>query len=92
MTISLHEGQEIENLLDAIAEIDRLRGLYTSAVKGRADFRDALVKERERSSTLLKALCNFANPDYWIDEPGRLQWTGKRHAIEFAQSVLDENK
>lgn len=63
---------------------------YESAVKGRADFRDALVKEREKSVTLLKVIANFANPDYWIDEPGNLQWTGKRHAIEYAQSAMDD--
>jgi hypothetical protein len=66
--------------------------VYESAVKGRADFRDALVAERQKSATLIKVVANFANPDYWIDEPGRLQWTGKRHAIEFAQSVLDDLK
>ena len=74
------------------AEIARLNDIYLSAVNGRADFRDALVKEREKSLRFLKALCNFANQDYWIDEPGKLQWNGKRHAIEFAQSVIDAEK
>jgi len=74
------------------AEIERLHGIYRSAIKGRADFRNTLVKEREKSLRLFMALSNFANPDFWIDEPGRLQWIGKRHAIEFAQSVIDEEK
>jgi len=41
---------------------------------------------RER---MLAALLNFADPHNWLDEAGRLQWVGKRHAIEYAQSVVD---
>lgn len=43
----------------------------------------------EREIALIGALRNFADRLNWVDEPGRLQWTGKRHAIEFAESVLD---
>ncbi|HEY6019233.1 MAG TPA: hypothetical protein VIY48_04830, partial [Candidatus Paceibacterota bacterium] len=33
---------------------------------------------------------NFADPSNWSDRVGCLQWMGKRHAIEFAQSVVNE--
>lgn len=65
-------------------------GVYESAVKGRADFRRALVDEREKTNRLLRVIANFANPQYWLDEVGNLQWIGKRHAVEFAQSILDQ--
>ncbi|WP_431860059.1 hypothetical protein [Azospirillum sp.] len=39
---------------------------------------------------LKDALGNFANPTNWHDSPGCLQWIGKRHAVEFAGSVLAE--
>lgn len=42
----------------------------------------------ERELALIAALRNFADPLQWSDEVGRLQWMGKRHAIEFAASVL----
>lgn len=79
-------------LAEAAIEIERLNGIYSSAVKGRSDFRNALVEERERSAKLLAALCNFADHKNWVDEVGNLQWLGKRHAIEYAQSVIDEVK
>ena len=31
---------------------------------------------------------NMANPDNWSDKVANLQWMGKRHAIEYAQSLL----
>jgi len=37
---------------------------------------------------LVEALRQFADPKNWNDEIANLQWTGKRHAIEFAESVL----
>ena len=40
------------------------------------------------NARLRAALRNFADPGNWRDEIGRLQWRGKRHAIEFAASVL----
>jgi 3-methyladenine DNA glycosylase Tag len=89
-TVAAMDPIDVAELLNKKdAEIVRLHGIYRSAIKGRADFRNTLEKERGKSLRLLKALTNFANPDFWIDEPGKLQWNGKRHAIEFAQSVID---
>jgi hypothetical protein len=44
----------------------------------------------KQARTLEAALQNFVDEKNWSDEVGCLQWVGKRHAIEFAQSVLRE--
>lgn len=62
--------------------------IYQSAVKGRADFRSAFREEREKTKMLTEVVQNFANEKNWYDNIANLQWAGKRHAIEYAQSVL----
>lgn len=64
--------------------------VYESAVKGRADFRTALRIERQKTKRLMAVIANFANAKNWSDEPANLRWDGKRHAIEYAQSILAE--
>lgn len=66
--------------------------VYESAVKGRQDFRAALKAEREKTKYLTAVIANFADSKNWSDEVGCLRWDGKRHAIEYAQSVLDDTK
>jgi len=47
-------------------------------------------KLRAENERLRAALKTIAEPTNWSDEPGCLQWMGKRHAIEYAQSVLKD--
>lgn len=62
--------------------------VYEAAVQGPMDFRAALRAERQKTKRLLAVIANFANEKNWADEPSNLRWDGKRHAIEFAQSVI----
>jgi hypothetical protein len=55
-------------------ENERLRQVY-----------DQLVGEKERYRRVIQ---DFANEANWSLKPGCLQWTAKRNAIEYAQSVL----
>lgn len=66
--------------------------VYEAAVNGRRDFRTALRIERQKTKRLLAVIKNFANKRNWSDEPGCLRWDGKRHAIEFAQTTLNEEQ
>ncbi len=66
--------------------------VYEAAVLGRKEMRWALRKERQKTKRLLAVIANFANEKNWADEPANLQWTGKRHAIEYAQSVIAEEQ
>lgn len=54
--------------------------------------RDAIAAELSRLSRVEQALRavvqNFANPENWSDEVGCLQWVGKRHALEYANTML----
>jgi hypothetical protein len=36
----------------------------------------------------LAVVQNFANPENWSDKVGCLQWIGKRHGLEYANSML----
>jgi hypothetical protein len=53
---------------------------------------NAAIFQQRRIDDLRAALGNFANPQNWELEPGNLRWTGKRNAIDFARSVLDEDE
>lgn len=64
--------------------------VYEAAVQGRADFRKALRVERAKTKRLLAVVANFADEKNWKDRPANLRWDGKRHAIEYAQSVIAE--
>jgi hypothetical protein len=64
--------------------------VYEAAVQGRRDFRNALRTERQKTKRLLAVIANFANEKNWSDEPANLRWDGKRHAVEYAQSVIAE--
>lgn len=55
-------------------ENERLRQVY-----------DQLVGEKERYRRVIQ---DFANEANWSQTIGCLQWTAKRNAIEYAQSVL----
>jgi len=55
-----------------------------------AEYSEQIIILRAENEGLLAALEAFADPTNWNDEVGRLQWIGKRHAIEYAQSVLKE--
>lgn len=44
-----------------------------------------------REVALITALRQFADRKNWVDEFQKLQWVGIRHAIEYAESVLDQN-
>ena len=55
-----------------------------------AEYSEQINILRAENEGLLAALEAFADPSNWSDEPWCLQWIGKRHAIEYAQSVLKE--
>ena len=49
-----------------------------------------LARRNVEITQLRKALEQFADPANWHAAPGLLQWMGKRSAIEFAESVLND--
>jgi hypothetical protein len=50
------------------------------------------VREKEAAEAArdaaLAVVQNFANPENWSDKVGCLQWIGKRHGLEYANSML----
>jgi hypothetical protein len=68
----MYGGGSIER--SAAKEIARLRDCY-----------DQLVGEKERYRRVVQDFANEANCSQTV---GCLQWTAKRNAIEYAQSVL----
>lgn len=78
-----------------IGDMDRLlQGAYREcgALVEVSKLADDNRRLRADNESLRAALSNFSDRSNWSDRAGCLQWIGKRHAIEFAQSVLDGEK
>lgn len=70
---------------EAADEIERLQ---TELRAYKQDYGAIIGSQKGRIDQLTRALENFADETHWSDRVGCLQWMGKRHAIEFAQSAL----
>lgn len=82
--ISQSDARDFPDLFDqSVAEIARLQTEIGNYIQGH----NALA---ERVGQLDAAVRSFADEGNWSDRVGCLQWMGKRHAIEYAASVLDQ--
>jgi hypothetical protein len=43
---------------------------------------------KHRVKVLETAISQFADSNNWYEEPGLLQWMGKRNAIDYAKEIL----
>jgi hypothetical protein len=71
-------------------EIRRLRAALAASENLKAGYIEGHNKLAIRVGVLDAAIRSFADEANWSDRPGCLQWMGKRHAIEYAQSLLKE--
>lgn len=79
-------GSEHPGQARIVSSVPRAAILQDVALQDVLDRNAGLEAENAR---LRAALRNFADPGNWWEEIGRLQWRGKRNAIEFAASVLE---
>ena len=73
---------------DFYADPEFCGNAIVSLLSDRHEALKAQAHLRASEKALLEALGSFANPSNWYDRVGCLQWIGKRHAIEYAKSVL----
>jgi hypothetical protein len=75
-------------IIEAADALDALSQELQTSGSREVELEIALDAARARIAWLERGMKTFTDPASWYDEPGRLQWAGKRHAVEYAEAML----